>query len=110
MKPCTSTSHQTFIFNRVVQSTKSEQILHPVCIHIDEVFPWLHEIPSNLQTDETLDQSTTRRIAGLFEMVNYQRHKYHHLTLHLALKMTTAQVVETKVFLKTTFTRTITPN
>ena len=40
-----------------------------------------------------------------------QRHKYHHLTttLHLTLKMTTAQVVETSVT-NTTFTRTITPN
>ena len=45
------------------------------------------------------------------QTVDDQRHKYHdhHLTmtLHLTLKMTTAQAVETSVFLKTTFTRTI---
>ena len=37
---------------------------------------------------------------------NDQRHKYHHLTttLHLTLKMTTAQVVAMSVFLKTTLT------
>ena len=48
------------------------------------------------------DQSKPWMIRGI------NNHDHHlTMTLHLTLKMTTAQVVETSVFLKTTFTRTI---
>ena len=56
-------------------------------------------------------------MSGLGSRPEHQRHKHHHLTttLHLALRMTTAQEVETSVTNNSLskdyhITRTITPN